>query len=125
MSVLTTQWRRVPVPDLLRIGSPGVRAWQRAVEDGHLSVLVGREPSADRSQVLWHLSISHRTNEARPQPGRYPTWDEIADARYRFCPDDVTMAMLLPPKSEYVNAHATTFHLWQVPGDAPNILGGV
>jgi hypothetical protein len=27
------------------------------------------------------------------------------------------MAMLLPPKSEYVNAHATTFHLWEVPGE--------
>lgn len=115
-------WRRIAPPDLLRMTSPGTRVWQRDVKDGHLSVLVGREPSNDRSQFLWHLSISHRTNEATPQPGRYPTWDEIAEARYRFVPDDVTVAMLLPPRSEYVNAHATTFHLWQVAGDAADVL---
>lgn len=40
----------------------------------------------------------------------------------RFCPDDVTMAMLLPPRSEYVNVHSTTFHLWQVPGDVTDQL---
>lgn len=56
--------------------------------------------------LLWHLSIAH--------PDRYPTWDEIADARYRLVPDDVTMAMLLPPSDEYVNEHPHCFHLWQV-----------
>jgi len=55
---------------------------------------------------LWHVSISH--------PSRYPTWDEIADVRYALVPDDVTLAMLLPPRSEYVNAHPTTMHLWQI-----------
>jgi len=61
-------------------------------------------PPAERE--LWHLSISH--------PDRYPTWDEIADVRYRLVPDDVTMAMLLPPSGEYVNAHERCFHLWQI-----------
>lgn len=102
---------------MLRATNPGARVYQRQVHDGHLSVLVGREPAGDRGSLIWHLSISHRTNDATPQPGRYPTWDEIAAARYLFCPDGVTMAMLLPPKSEYVNAHTTTFHLWEVPGE--------
>ena len=84
------------------------RVVQRDVHDGHLSVIVGREPQG------WHLSISHRTNEMRPRPKRYPTWDEIADARYRFVPDEVTMAMLLPPRDQYVNLHATTFHLHEI-----------
>ena len=57
----------------------------------------------------WHLSISGR--------GRYPSWDEIVKARYAKVPDDVTMALLLPPRAEWVNAHETCFHLHQVPGE--------
>ena len=107
-------WYRVGPPDLMLAQFPGTRAYQCDLNDGHLSVFVGREPHPDFDRPMWHLSISHRTNEERPQPGRYPTWDEIADARYRFIPDEVTVAMLLPPRAEYVNAHATTFHLWEI-----------
>lgn len=57
----------------------------------------------------WHASISH--------PTRYPTWDEIAEARYQLCPDDVTMAIILPPSDEYVNLHPNCFHLHQIPDD--------
>lgn len=101
------QWREVKVPAMLKAGSPGIRAWQKDVIDGHLSVFVGREPDG------YHLSISHRTN-SELKPGRYPTWDEIVEARYRFVPENMTVAMLLPPRDEYVNVHATTFHLWEV-----------
>lgn len=87
----------------------GMKCWQREVSDGHLSVLLAHEPDG------WHMSISHRVvTPTGTMPGRYPTWDEIKDARYRFCPDDITMAQLLPPKSEFVNLHETTFHLWEV-----------
>ncbi len=55
----------------------------------------------------WHLSISHRR--------RYPTWDEIAEARYQLVPDDVTMVMALPPSDTYVNLHPNVFHLHQAP----------
>lgn len=87
---------------------PRTESWQREVRDGHLSVFAGPEPDG------FHLSISHRRSDGTRLPGRYPTWDEITDARYRFCPDHLTMAMLLPPKDEYVNVHATTFHLWEI-----------
>lgn len=70
---------------------------------GDLQVLRTREDGA------WHLSISH--------PTRYPTWDEIRDARYDLLPDDVTMAMLLPPRAEYVNIHENCFHLHEIAGD--------
>jgi len=56
--------------------------------------------------MLWHLSIAHQH--------RYPTWDEIADVRYELVPDDVTMALLLPPPDEYVNLHDFCMHLWQI-----------
>jgi len=55
---------------------------------------------------FWHLSISHAS--------RYPTFDEIRDARYKYVPDEVTMAMLYPPKAEYVNLHNNCFHLWEI-----------
>jgi hypothetical protein len=83
------------------------------------AALIGLEPNARRYQVGgctvlvgsteatgYHLSISH--------PSRYPTWDEIAHARYKLVPN-VTMALLLPPGSKYINIHPNCFHLWQVP----------
>ena len=73
------------------------------------------EPGANGPR--WHLSISHRTNEAQPKPGRYPTWDEIKDARYRFMPGDIYVAQILPPSSEFISVHDTTFHLWQIPDE--------
>ena len=57
----------------------------------------------------WHISISH--------PTRYPTWDEIAKARYDLLPNEITMAMILPPRGEYVNVHSFCFHLHQIPGE--------
>ena len=55
---------------------------------------------------LFHLSISHS--------GRYPTWNEIKQARYELLPDEITMIMYLPPKDEFVNVHKNCFHLWQI-----------
>lgn len=104
-----TGWRKIEAV------IEGTRAFQRDVDDGHLSVFVGVEDGD------YHLSISHRSNLLGPDgkhpPGRYPTWDEISDARYLFCPKDITMAMLLPPPDDYVNLHSTTFHMWQVPNE--------
>jgi hypothetical protein len=54
----------------------------------------------------WHLSISH--------PDRDPTWEEIRSARYALLPDEAQMALILPPKAEYVNAHEHCFHLWEI-----------
>lgn len=75
---------------------PGCRAWRL----GQCAVFAGVEAGK------WHLSISHKD--------RYPTWDEIKEARYRLLPDEVTMAMLLPPRSEYVNVHDHCFHLHEI-----------
>jgi len=111
---MTAKWHRVDPGPVMRSQFPGTRAWQRDLADGHLLVLVGREASPEFDRPMWHLSISHRTNEARPQPGRYPDWDEITEARYRFIPGDARVAMLLPPRAEWVNVHSTCFHLWEI-----------
>jgi hypothetical protein len=70
---------------------------------GIVTVFVGKEPAG------WHLSIS--------TPVRNPTWEEIKQARYDFCPHDITMAMILPPTTEYVNYHQFCFHLHQIPNE--------
>lgn len=104
-----SRWRTIKPPVMV------TKAFQREVEDGHLTVFI----SVDDGML--HMSISHRVDTPRgrdapggTRPGRYPTWNEIVDARYLFCPKDRTMAMLLPPQEEYVNIHATTFHLWEI-----------
>lgn len=81
----------------------GLEANARRYQMDECSVIVGKAPKG------WHMSISH--------PSRNPTWEEVRDARYKLVPNGVTMAMLLPPKEEYVNIHSHCFHLWQTVGD--------
>jgi hypothetical protein len=50
-----------------------------------------------------HFSISH--------PDRYPTWDEIAAARYALLPKLRDCVMVLPPDDEYANVHDNCFHV--------------
>ena|GEM_PF-1436394 len=76
-------------------------SYLRCYELGECTIMVTREYGE------WHLSIAHRARD--------PEWDEIAEARYRLIPDDVTMAMILPPKAQYVNVHKFCFQLVQVP----------
>jgi hypothetical protein len=116
------EWVRVPRSKwddftAAQTGALGLRIYQRTLGDGHLMVLAGAETTG-RDEPRWHLSISHRTNEHPPRPGRYPTWDEIKDARYRFMPPNIYVAQILPPPEEWVNAHDTTFHLWEIPEEA-------
>jgi hypothetical protein len=92
----------VAVPDRLRARwrdtmEPDCRAYRM----GHCTVFLGTIPG----QGL-HMSIAH--------PTRYPSWDEVADARYALIPDEVTMAMVLPPSAQYVNLHPNCFHLHQL-----------
>jgi hypothetical protein len=43
--------------------------------------------------------------------GRFPTWSEIEQARCQLLPDDLDLAMLLPPRADYLNASETTLNL--------------
>lgn len=80
----------------------------RKVHDGTLRSIVAHEP------IGWHLSISW-TGASSATRKRYPTWDEIADAREQLLPVDLCFAMHLPPADEYVALHDTTFHLHECP----------
>jgi hypothetical protein len=84
-----------------------LNVYERRVGDGRLRVLVGIEP------LGWHMSISFTNHNGVLT--RYPTWDEIADARDWLLPDDIGFVMHLPPADEYVALHDTTFHLHEFP----------
>lgn len=84
----------------------------RPVHDGTLMALVADEP-----QIGWHMSISFRDHRGRPS--RYPTWDELAHARYELLPAHLDFVMHLPPLDNYVAVMDTCFHLHQHP--APEV----
>jgi hypothetical protein len=84
-----------------------VRWFRRQIGDGLLYACIAEEPHG------WHMSISFRNH--RGELSRYPRWDEIADARDKFLPDNVDFVMWLPKSGEYVALHDTTFHLHEHP----------
>lgn len=73
---------------------------------GDCRVLISKEPHGRGASLLWHLSISCAD--------RYPTWEEIKDARYNLLPLGATFAQILPPPNQYVNIHDYCFHLWEL-----------
>lgn len=73
---------------------------------GECSVVHRIIPEGDDPFPGHHLSISH--------PDRYPTWDEVAEARYRLIPDEAYMFMPLPPSEGYLNIHPYMFNLQEL-----------
>ncbi|TXH56105.1 MAG: hypothetical protein E6Q97_07170 [Desulfurellales bacterium] len=73
----------------------------RRFKMGQCNILV----SPPYENVGWHLSISH--------PTRYPTWDEIAAARYECLPTDRDFVMVLPKPEDYISIHENCFQLWE------------
>lgn len=93
-----------PAPDFMAIWQvngqiqPGTRLYTM----GQLTIMLS--PPTPRQG--WHVTISHKK--------RYPTWDEVAHIRYALVPNELTMAMILPPREEYINIHNYCFQLHQV-----------
>ena len=80
------------------------------IQDGTKRYKMGKcrmlvSPPVDED-VGWHLSIS--CND------RYPSWDEIAHARYELLPTEIEFVMHLPKPEDYINIHDYTFHLHEL-----------
>jgi hypothetical protein len=89
-------------------GCINVSVLYRRVHDGELRAI----RSQDGPAQLWHLSVSHwRRSKIRDRAKRYPSWDELADARYDLLPANIDVVMHLPPPEQFVSAEDTTFHL--------------
>lgn len=63
--------------------------------------------SQDGPDSYWHLSVSR-------WDGVYPTWDEIADARYDLLPQDIDIGLILPPPKDYINQHPGVLQLTEI-----------
>lgn len=126
MSKARSEWKldvewSARLAELAKVGTgleSDITAWTRNVGDGRLDAFVGTVPSRGL-----HLSIAHkRLGKGRGgvlewSPGRYPTWDEIADARDTLLPPERVFVMVLPKPEDYVALHKTTFHLHEAQPD--------
>lgn len=93
---------------LERAGCTEVMILRRRVHDGELRAI----RSCDPPEHLWHLSVAHeRVGLRKNRAPRYPSWDELAHARYELLPENIDVVMHLPPPDEYVSVEDTTFHL--------------
>ena len=118
---LTDGWHEEP-PHIVRVmaarmpdGGHNLHIYEKMLGSAErLVCFTEQHPTDADARRGWHLSISHQVfQDGRSKPGRYPTWDEIKDARYRFTPSDIEMCMILPRPSDFVNVHETCFHLHQ------------
>ncbi len=94
------------LPEVTRRRLPGgARMWRL----GECSVIVSRDKVDLVFPARWHLSVSHRS--------RYPTWEEIGEARDRLIPKDVFMCMPFPPREHWLSYEPNCFHLWEFRDD--------
>ena len=92
----------LPVPPELRaMFPPGV--YLAVYRLGQCDIVVTRARPAAGRRARYRLTVSHRD--------RHPTWDELAEARYRILGAVPWMAIYLPPKDDYVNKHRNVFHM--------------
>lgn len=112
-------WKKIP-------DQMGCKAYFKNLLDGsELFVLVGKEPKNNGPDVF-HMSISCRSfisnKYGTPIQKRIPTFEEIKEARYRFIPNDVNMAMLFPPVEHWISLpNSCVIHLWEVPLECAEI----
>lgn len=76
------------------------------------------------NNVLWcivsdgggwnHVSI--HVGDNKMQYKRCPTWEEMCYAKDVFWDKEDCVVQFHPPKSDYVNVHPYTLHLWQPVG---------
>lgn len=62
------------------------------------------------AQAWEHVSVS--------LPHRTPTWEEMCQVKALFWDDDDCVVQFHPPRSDYVNNHPFSLHLWRLPAAA-------
>lgn len=100
--------REKPLPERERV-MIGLQPGTRYYRMGRATILLS--PPFPEMDMGWHMSIS--------RPDRYPSWDEIAKARYELIPNETEMVMHLPPRGDYVNLHNFCFHIHELISPSP------
>lgn len=62
--------------------------------------------------VSVHVLMNCKAHRGQP-PSRIPTWDEMCVAKSLFWSDEDCVMQLHPPKSQHINMHVHTLHLWR------------
>lgn len=66
--------------------------------------------SGDDLDSTWeHVSVS----KYKGRKNYMPTWEDMCGVKGLFWSDDETVIQFHPKKSEYVNCHPKTLHLWK------------
>lgn len=60
-----------------------------------------------------HVSVSHRPGKKTPLGRRCPTWGEMCFIKDQFWEPEACVVQFHPPRSDYVNSHPFTLHLWR------------
>jgi hypothetical protein len=107
---------RIKIPDKLEQGRLlDADIWSSTAADGPLGLFhimgpAGTElrilSSGHDSEYMWeHVSVSTRH--------RTPNWIEMCFVKDLFWDDEEAVMQLHPPRSDYVNHHPFTLHLWR------------
>lgn len=97
------KYEQLVVPTVM-LNMPDVR-FQKAFRRGEVHIL-STQDCTPKWGWLKHISISCEF--------RYPTWEEILQAKEHFF-GDIDCMMIIPKKKDYVNIHRNCFHIWQTP----------
>jgi hypothetical protein len=104
---------RIPEPTFVRdeslaIGGMSIQPGTKRYKMGACSILVSPpyDDPKDGWHYGWHLTIS--------RVDRYPSWDEIAKARYSLLDASMNMVMVLPPPEDFINIHNNCFQLHEL-----------
>ncbi len=92
-------------PLVLVAGETTVRPRAWTAPAFRLGLLASVDPTAHGR--LLHVSCSH--------PTVLPPWPILIALKRHFFPPDVAAAMVMPEEEVYVNVHARTLHVWQLP----------
>lgn len=101
------KYKQIPIPMRVCKGfeqMDDVR-FAKAFRKGEVHIFLSQDKTP-KWGWLKHISISCQY--------RYPTWEEILEAKEHFFGDMDTM-MIIPKKADYVNVHPNCFHIWQTP----------
>lgn len=92
--------------DRYRKQSPGYTSPDGALYGGfRVKELTILSSGVDEHHGWEHVSVS--------LPHRCPTWEEMVRIKNLFWREDEAVMQLHPPKSDYVNFHPYTLHLWR------------
>lgn len=75
-----------------------------ARKHGGLKVIVSVDDHSTGAGLWLHVSASHS--------GRVPSYSEMCEVRDIFIPQNLVAVQVFVPKSEHVNLHHYTLHLW-------------